>query len=87
MFNSGEFSRMTGLSIKARREMSRLHGCYVLKICATQAKAGDIKYQTVPQPRPLGKMAVIMRKVIQGNRSDKGAWTQAILISIYRTLK
>lgn len=31
--------------------------------------------------------AVIMRKVIQQNRSDKGAHTQAILMSIYRTLK
>jgi transposase len=31
--------------------------------------------------------AVIMRKVIQQNRSDKGAHTQAVLMSIYRTLK
>jgi transposase len=31
--------------------------------------------------------AVIMRKVIQGNRSDKGARTQAVLMSIFRTLK
>jgi transposase len=31
--------------------------------------------------------AVIMRKVIQQNRSVKGAHTQAVLMSIYRTLK
>jgi transposase len=31
--------------------------------------------------------AVIMRKVIQGNRSDRGARTQAILMTIFRTLK
>jgi hypothetical protein len=31
--------------------------------------------------------AVIMRKVVQQNRSDKGAHTQAVLMSIYRTLK
>jgi transposase len=31
--------------------------------------------------------AVILRKVIQGNRSDKGARTQAVLMSIFRTLK
>lgn len=31
--------------------------------------------------------AVILRKVIQGNRSDKGAWTQSVLMSIFRTLK
>jgi hypothetical protein len=31
--------------------------------------------------------AVIMRKMIQGNRSDKGARTQAVLMTIFRTLK
>jgi transposase len=31
--------------------------------------------------------AVIIRKNSQSNRSDKGAMTQAILMSIYRTLK
>lgn len=31
--------------------------------------------------------AVILRKMIQGNRSDKGARTQAVLMSIFRTLK
>jgi len=31
--------------------------------------------------------AVIMRKNSQGNRSDAGAQTQAVLMSIYRTLK
>jgi len=31
--------------------------------------------------------AVIMRKVIQGNRSDKGARTQSVLMTILRTLK
>jgi len=31
--------------------------------------------------------AVIMRKVIQGNRSEKGAHTQSVLMSIFRTLK
>ncbi|MGI6455596.1 MAG: IS66 family transposase [bacterium] len=31
--------------------------------------------------------AVIMRKVIQGNRSDRGARTQMILMTIFRTLK
>ena len=31
--------------------------------------------------------AVIMRKVMQGNRSEQGARTQAILMSIFRTLK
>jgi len=31
--------------------------------------------------------AVIMRKNIQSNRSDKGAVTQAVLMSVYRTLK
>jgi transposase len=31
--------------------------------------------------------AVIMRKVLQGNQSEKGARTQAILMTIYRTLK
>jgi transposase len=31
--------------------------------------------------------AVIQRKVIQGNRSDDGAETQAVMMSIYRTLR
>jgi len=31
--------------------------------------------------------AVIMRKVIQGNRSDKGARTQTVLMTVFRTLK
>ncbi len=31
--------------------------------------------------------AVIIRKNSQGNRSDRGADTQAILMSVYRTLK
>ena len=31
--------------------------------------------------------AVIIRKNSQSNRSDKGAQTQAILMSVYRTLK
>ena len=31
--------------------------------------------------------AVIIRKNSQSNRSDKGATTQAVLMSIYRTLK
>jgi len=31
--------------------------------------------------------AVIMRKVMQGNRSDKGAQTQSVLMSLLRTLK
>ena len=31
--------------------------------------------------------AVIMRKVMQGNQTDQGARTQAVLMSIYRTLK
>jgi transposase len=31
--------------------------------------------------------AVVMRKNIQGNRSDQGAHTQAVLMSIFRTLK
>ena len=31
--------------------------------------------------------AVIMRKVMQGNRSDQGARTQSILMTIFRTLK
>jgi len=31
--------------------------------------------------------AVILRKNSQSNRSDRGARTQAILMSIYRTLK
>jgi len=31
--------------------------------------------------------AAIMRKAIQNNRSDKGALEQAILMSIFRTLK
>jgi transposase len=31
--------------------------------------------------------AVVMRKVIQQNRSDKGAHTQEVLMSVYRTLK
>ena len=31
--------------------------------------------------------AVIMRKVIQGNRSEKGARTQAVLMTLFRTLQ
>lgn len=31
--------------------------------------------------------AVIMRKIIQGNQSEKGARTQSILMTLYRTLK
>jgi len=31
--------------------------------------------------------AVILRKIIQGNRSEKGAAVQAVLMSVYRTLK
>ncbi|MBK8913472.1 MAG: hypothetical protein IPM64_12300 [Phycisphaerales bacterium] len=31
--------------------------------------------------------AVILRKNSQSNRSDRGATTQAVLMSVYRTLK
>ena len=31
--------------------------------------------------------AVILRKNNQSNRSDRGAFTQAVLMSVYRTLK
>jgi hypothetical protein len=31
--------------------------------------------------------AVIMRKILQGNRSERGAQTQVVLMSIYRTLR
>ena len=31
--------------------------------------------------------AVVMRKVIQGNRSDQGAKTQSVLMTLFRTLK
>ncbi len=32
-------------------------------------------------------MAVILRKNSQSNRSDRGAATQAVLMSVYRTLR
>ena len=38
---------------------------------------------------PSGKIrpAVVLRKNSQSNRSDRGAATQAVLMSVYRTLK
>ena len=33
------------------------------------------------------RFAVVMRKVCQGNQSEKGAWVQSILMTIFRTLK
>ncbi|HOL94194.1 MAG TPA: transposase [bacterium] len=33
------------------------------------------------------RFAVLMRKIMYGNRSDEGALTQGVLMSIFRTLK
>ena len=33
------------------------------------------------------RSAVLMRKVIYGNRSDDGALTQSVLMTVFRTLK
>ena len=47
---------------------------------------GDVPFENNHAERMI-RPAVILRKNSQSNRSDKGARTQAILMSIYRTLK
>jgi len=46
----------------------------------------DVPYENNRAERMI-RPAVILRKTSQSNRSDKGAMTQAMLMSIYRTLK
>jgi hypothetical protein len=46
----------------------------------------DVPYENNHAERMI-RPAVIIRKNSQSNRSDKGAMTQAVLMSIYRTLK
>jgi len=46
----------------------------------------DVPYENNRAER-LIRPAVILRKTSQSNRSDRGALTQAVLMSIYRTLK
>ncbi len=50
-----------------------------------------LDYQNVPYDNNFGERqirpAVILRKNSQSNRSDRGAVTQAVLMSVYRTLR
>jgi transposase len=50
-----------------------------------------LDYPYVPADNNFGERqirpAVILRKNSQSNRSDRGAATQAVLMSVYRTLK
>ena len=50
-----------------------------------------LDYPYVPHDNNFGERqirpAVILRKNSQSNRSDRGAATQAVLMSVYRTLK
>ena len=68
----------------ARRLGKRLlrHNDYILTV---------LDYQDIPYDNNFGERqirpAVILRKNSQSNRSDRGAATQAVLMSIYRTLR
>jgi transposase len=68
----------------ARRLGQRLlrHNDYILTF---------LDYQDVPYDNNFGERqirpAVILRKNSQSNRSDRGAVTQAVLMSVYRTLR
>ncbi len=50
-----------------------------------------LDYPDIPHDNNFGERqirpAVILRKNSQSNRSDRGAATQAVLMSVYRTLK
>ncbi len=46
----------------------------------------DVAFENNFEERQI-RPAVILRKNSQSNRSDRGAATQAILMSVYRTLK
>ncbi len=46
----------------------------------------DVRFENYFAERQI-RPAVILRKHSQSNRSDRGAATQAVLMSVYRTLK
>ena len=80
----GAMAREEPADADARRLTKRLrrHGEYLLTF---------LHYPYVPHDNNFGERqirpAVILRKNSQSNRSDRGAATQAVLMSVYRTLK
>ncbi len=80
----GEMAREEHADADARRLTKRLrrYGEYLFTF---------LDYAYVPADNNFGERqirpAVILRKNSQSNRSDRGAATQAVLMSIYRTLK
>ncbi len=80
----GEMARPEPADADARRLTKRLrrYGEYLFTF---------LDYVYVPHDNNFGERqirpAVILRKNSQSNRSDRGAATQAILMSVYRTLK
>ena len=80
----GEMAREEHTDADARRLTKRLrrYGEYVFTF---------LDYPYVPADNNFGERqirpAVILRKNSQSNRSDRGAATQAVLMSVYRTLK
>ena len=80
----GEMSREEHVDADARRLTKRLrrYGEYLFTF---------LDYPYVPADNNFGERqirpAVILRKNSQSNRSDRGAATQSVLMSVYRTLK
>jgi transposase len=82
--------RMIDLSVKewgnghARRLAKRLYkyGDELLTFVECEGVPADNNHAE-REVRP----AVMMRKVSQGNRSERGAYTRAVLMTVYRTLK
>ncbi len=80
----GEMAREESADADARRLRKRLrrYGEYLFTF---------LDYPYIPHDNNFGERqirpAVILRKNSQSNRSDRGAATQAVLMSIYRTLK
>jgi transposase len=80
----GEMAREEYVDPDARRLTKRLrrYGEYIFTF---------LDYANVPHDNNFGERqirpAVILRKNSQSNRSDRGAATQAVLMSVYRTLK
>ena len=80
----GEMARQEHADADARRLTKRLrrYGEYIFTF---------LDYADVPANNNFGERqirpAVILRKNSQSNRSDRGAATQAVLMSVYRTLR
>jgi transposase len=80
----GEMARQEHADVDARRLTKRLrrYGEYIFTF---------LDYADVPADNNFGERqirpAVILRKNSQSNRSDRGAATQAVLMSVYRTLR